>query len=58
MEDILENIPYLKEPLVLEGEVRSALQSLSGWRITRVPIEIWQATEETVKILTKLCQEI
>lgn len=58
--NILEDIPYLQEPLA--PEVRSELQSLPYWKATgayETSTEIWQAIEEELtKNVTKLCQQI
>lgn len=62
IQDTLEDIPYIQEPLVLEDEVRSALQSLPSWKATgtdEISTEIWEAAEEkSLKVLSKLCQQI
>jgi hypothetical protein len=53
---------YTQEPLVMESEVRKALQGITGRKATGVdelPIELIKAAGETATtVLTALCQQI
>ena len=53
---------YTQEPLVMESEVRKALQEIVGNKATGVdelPIELIKAAGETaITVLTALCQQI
>ena len=53
---------YTQEPLVMESEVRKALQEIAGNKATGVdelPIELIKAAGETaITVLTALCQQI
>jgi len=62
IQSTLEDNCCFQEPLVLEDELRSVLQSFPSWKTTGIDgisTEIWQgAEEESVNVLTKLCQQI
>ena len=61
-QDTMAEVAYAQEPMIMECEVRSALRSLPRRKATGVDgiaTEILLATEEeSVKALTRLCQQI
>ena len=61
-QDTTAEVAYAQEPMIMEGEARPALRSLPRRKATGVDgiaTEILLATEEeSVKALTRLCQQI
>jgi hypothetical protein len=57
-----QEITYHQEPLVMEGEVRKALQGIAGRKamgVDNLPIEMIKAAgEPAITALTALCQQI
>lgn len=61
MTDTLEKHPYELESIILEDEVKGALEVLGRNKPLEeggIPIELFQVTEiESTEILTKICQK-